>query len=163
MAPDEYEQQYGLLRGWYLAHLRKGALVEQEKMQMTPAGLIAADQNIVARLALNKASITAKKEPVKPPSVPLGKLTLRLTAIWVVSCLSFWVWLLIDSGADVAQAWRYYVMLTVDVWLENSTSSARLPISPLFLVLPAVFYGVPLIAVIIVILKAQNLRPGQRR
>ncbi len=153
---EEFEEQNSLLRDWYLAHLRKGALAEREKLQMTPAALIAADHDIVMKLAANKA-VPAKTTPSVERDTSTRTLAVKFLAAWVILCSCFWIWLLIDSGGNPGQASRYYAMLTVDVWMENPANSARLPISPLFLLLPALFYGLPLMGVVVLLIKGQRL------
>lgn len=138
---EEFDIQYARLRDWYLAHLRKGAMEEEAKLQMTPAALIAADHDVVVRLAAGRTTLL-KIEAARDHSIRI--VSLRCAGLWLAACCCFFVWLLIDSGSNSGQAVRYFSLLTVDVWMENPAGSAKLPISPVFLLLPAIFYGVPL-------------------
>lgn len=151
---ENLEEQYARLRGWYLAHLRKGALIEQEKLEFTPAALMKADHEVVMKLAASKADTETKTSK----HCGTAALALQFLVIWLIICGSFWIWLLIDCGAQVSEAGRYFTILTVDVWMENPVNSAKLPISPLFLVLPVVFYGLPIMAIIYLLLRTQLLK-----
>lgn len=138
---DSSEEKYALLRSWYLAHLRKGALLEQQKLQMTPGALIAADKDSVMKLAAEKAQLTSsdrRKQDVSPAW--LGYL-----AAWVMASFSGWLLLFINSGMDMQTSFNRFWVLTFGVFTARSSV---LPGSPLLLLLTVAFYGLPLAALV---------------
>ncbi len=80
------------LRGWYLAHLRKRALLEEEKLQLTPAGLVAADCAVVDHIiqteresSVDEAALESSKS--YPPFLLFVLLVACLGILHVCTCV----------------------------------------------------------------------------
>lgn len=130
------EEKYSLLRSWYLAHLRKGALAEQQKLQMTPGALIAADKDTVMKLAADKALLA----DAKGTEVSTVKHWPVFFFAWLVATFSGWLLLLINCGMDVPVSLNHLQALTLGIFTQNSSP---LPVSPLYFLLTVAFYGLP--------------------
>lgn len=130
------EEKYSLLRSWYLAHLRKGALAEQQKLQMTPGALIAADKDTVMKLAADKALLA----DAKGTEVSTVKHCPVFFFAWLVATFSGWLLLLINCGMDVPVSLNHLQALTLGIFTQNSSP---LPVSPLYFLLTVAFYGLP--------------------
>lgn len=130
------EERYALLRSWYLAHLRKGALAEQQKLQMTPGALIAADKDTVMKLAAGKSLLTDGNGA----QVPTVRHCPFFFFAWLVAMLSGWLLLLINSGMDVPVSLNHFQALTLGIFTQNSSP---LPVSPLYFLVTIAFYGLP--------------------
>ncbi|MBY0549636.1 MAG: hypothetical protein K2W95_20330 [Candidatus Obscuribacterales bacterium] len=139
---DSSEEKYSLLRSWYLAHLRKGALAEQQKLQITPGALIAADKDSVMKLAADKA-MSAEENETKPTSTHGTGFLIT----WLVATLTGWLLLLINSGMDIPVSLNQVHALTLGILTQNSLQSS---VSPLFFLLTVAFYGIPPAGIVVV-------------
>lgn len=131
------DEKYSLLRSWYLAHLRKGAMDEQRKMQLTPAALIAADKESVMKLAEEKAG----KLP-SAPALSSAAIWKQLLVAWLICVAVSWLTLLINSGMAVSESFAQLHGLTIGLFDRH----AARPEPAAFLLITVFFYGLPLAA-----------------
>jgi hypothetical protein len=140
LVPADLERGYQLLRSWYLARLRRGALDDEARMHCTPATLIEGDQELVARLVAMHKSTSQIAPMVQPNYLP------GLDMVLVGAFVSIG-WLFIADGGDLGLLFMDLKSFTLDLLVGQTPAALSRPGFPQFLVfMPAAW---ALLAVVI--------------
>jgi PAS domain S-box-containing protein len=157
-SPDR-SSNYDQLKSWYLARLRKQALALHDK-NLTPAGLIRADRDLIEGLVLGAAAPGAAGEIAAQTMGPVA----LLAAVYGAVMLVLFICLLNAENGSFFEATRHFFQLVLGTLvLQGGNHELFAKVAGLTYILPAATYGLPCLMAVVLEPLGASLSSANRK